>query len=225
VKNLISTGGVKFFSRNLACPRASFPPCVAWMGVGINIHTRFQDPIMKTFNENKCPAGSSSVGSTVRQRRFSDKLAPGSLAILGIALATGLVVSFGFQQTEVAKSIVAPSQSAASTDSFHNTRLSTNSPLQAPIPSASPDSGLDALSDFVSDGLEFTLAGAELSNQFGTYKEIGNTVSWLGQVLSQPEDTPQLASQLPTDASLVAMPALPQHDAATWSLQNSPWTR
>ncbi len=178
---------------------------------------------MPNSTENKCLAGSQCVGSKVRPGRVSVALALSSLAILGIAAATGLVGPIGFQQT-VAKSIVAP-QSAASTDSFHHTRLSAYSPPQAPMPMASPDSGLDALSDFVSDGLEFTLAGAELTNQFGTYKEIGHTVSWLGQVLSQPEDTPLLASQPSTDASLVGTPVPPQSDMTSWLLQNSPLTR
>jgi len=152
---------------------------------------------MPNSTENKCLAGSHSVASTVRPRRVSVALALSSLAIFGIAVATGLGGPFGFQQTEVAKSISAPPQSMVSTDSYHNTRLSAHQPPQAPLPAASPDSGLDALSDFVSDGLEFTLAGAQLTNQFRTYKEIGNTVSWLAQELSHPEHTQLLASQKP----------------------------
>lgn len=180
---------------------------------------------MKTFNENKCLAGSHNVGSTVRPRRVSVALALSSLAILGIALTTGLAGPFGFQQTEVAKSIVAPPQSEISADPYHNTGLATYSPPQASIPAASPDGDFEVLGDFVMDGLEFTLAGAELTNQFATYRDIGNTVSWLARELSQPENAQILASKQPTGASLVTSPGPPQNDMATWLLQNSPWTR
>ncbi len=182
---------------------------------------------MTADNNNKCLAYTNSVGPTVRQRRVSVKYAAGGVTMLGIALATLLLLPFGLKRTEEVESTSAYPQSVLPTAPYHKTRLSTYSSPQAPIPAVSPDGDLDVIGNFVLDGLEFTLAGAGVTNQFGTYREIGNTVSWLGQVLAQPENAPLLASQQPTDASLVALPVptSTEREMATWLLQNSPWTR
>jgi hypothetical protein len=191
-----------------------------------NTQPYFEEQMMNATNKNKFVFWCNRVGLAIRQRRVSVALALAGLAMLGIALETGQLVPLGLKQTEVTKSISARPKSVLSIDSYHNTSLRSYSPPQAPIPAASPDGDLEVIGDFVLDGLEFTLAGAEVSNQFRTYREIGNTFSWLARELSQPENAQLLASQPPTDASLVAYPlrSPTEREMASWLLQNSPWT-
>ncbi len=149
---------------------------------------------MNAANENKCVSDSSRVGLTTRQQRFSFAIAVSGLALIGFAFTTNHVMPLG-AKSEVLVSIDPRPQSKLPTDPNQQTIESTDSQPQALIPDSSTYDELEVVRDFVMDGLEFAVAGAEVSNQFGPYRQIGNTVSWLTQELPQTEGDRQVASK------------------------------
>lgn len=181
---------------------------------------------MNAANENKCLPNSNRVGLATRQQRFLVAIALSGLAFLGIRLATGLAVPSG-AKTEALVSIDARPQSTLPTDPNHQAIESTDSQAQALNPISSSDDESEVVRDFVMDGLEFAVVGAEVSNQFGPYRQIGNTVSWLTKELSQSEEARLVAIKQPSPAIQVANPLLSstEKEMATWLLQNSPWAR
>lgn len=181
---------------------------------------------MNATNKNKCVSWSNRVGFAIRQRRVSVAIAVGGLAMLGFALTTSQVMPLGVKKTKVLVSVSARPQSTLPTDPNHQAILSTDSQPQASTPTSSPDGELEIIRDFVLDGLEFAVAGAAVTNQFGPYRQIGSTISWLALELSQPEGDRLVASKQPNDASLAAnpLPSPTEKEMATWLLQNSPWT-
>ena len=183
--------------------------------------------MMNATNSNKCVSWSHRIGLAIRQRRISVAIALGGLAILGITLVTSQVKPLSVKKTEELVPVSARLQSTLPKDPHHQAILSTDSQPQASAPTASPDGDLEVIRDFVLDGLEFAVAGAEVFNQFGPFRKIGSTVSWLAQELSQPEDARLMASNAPNDESLAAFPLLSttEREMATWLVQNSSWTR
>lgn len=175
----------------------------------------FEELMMNATNKTRYVSRSNGVGIAIRQRRASFAIALGGLTMFGLALASSHVVPLGLKESEVLVTANARPQSTLLPEP------------QASAPTASPDADQEAIRDFVLDGLEFAVAGAEVSNQLGPYRQIGRTVSWLVQEISQPEDARLVANKQPNDASLVSNPLLTTTDRemATWLLQNSPWIR
>ncbi len=196
------------------------------MGVGTILSPSNAELTMNATNENKCVSWSSRGGFATRQRRILVAITLSGLAFLGIWLATGQAVPLG-AKAEVLVSVSARPQSTLTTDPNHQEILLTDSQLQASIPTASPEGDFEVIRDFALDGLEFALAAAEVSNQFGPYRQIGDTISWISQELSQSEGGGLAVSKQPNDASLAAypLPSPTEKEMVTWLLQNSPWTR
>lgn len=169
---------------------------------------------MNATNKTKYVSWSIGVGMAIRQRRFSVAIALGGLTMFGLALASSQLVPSGLKKSEVLVSANCRPQSTLLAEP------------QASAPTASPNGDQEALRDFFLDGLEFAVVGAEVSNQLGPYRQIGRTVSWLAQEISQPDDARLVASKQPNDASLVTNHLLSttEREMVTCLQQNSPWT-
>ena len=182
---------------------------------------------MMNATKSKYVSWSNGVGLLVRQWRVSIAIAVGGMAMLGIALATSQAMPLRGKKSEMLVSISAKPQSTLLPDLGHNVFLSADLQPQTIVPAVTPDVDLEVIHDFVLDGLEFAVAGAEVTNQFGPYRQIGNTVSWLTKELSQSEEVRFVASKQPKDAGLAAypLPSPTEKEMATWLMQNSPWAR
>ena len=172
-----------------------------------------EELMMNATNKTKYDSWSNGVGLVIRQRRVSIAIALGGLSMLGLASAVNQVGPLSLKKSEVLVSASARVQSTVLPDP------------QALAKAATPDDDQEAIGELVLDGLEFAVAGAEVSNQLGAYRQIGRAVSWLAQQVSQPEDARLVASTQPNDANLVSTPLLSttEREMATWLLQNSPW--
>lgn len=182
---------------------------------------------MNAANKSKYVSWSNCVGLIVRQWRVSVVIAAGGAAMLGIEVATSQAMPLRLKKSEMMVSVSVRPQLAFPPEMGHNAFLSADSQPQTVAPTVSPDGDLDAVHDFVLDGLEFVVSGAEVSNQLGPYKQIGHTVSWLAQELSQSEEARLAASKQPSHASQVANSWLSrtEKEMATWLPQNTPRTR
>lgn len=166
---------------------------------------------MNANNKRKYVSWSNTVELTFRPWLVSVAIAVGGMAILGIAITTNQTMLRDAKKNEKIVSVSAKHQSA--------------SQPQNVVRTVSSDQDLEVIRDFVLDGLEFAVAGAEISNQLGPYRQIGNTVSWFAKEISKSDETRLLASELPSDAGLVANPFLSrtEREMANWLVQTS-WT-
>lgn len=181
---------------------------------------------MNAMNQNKYFYWSNSIRVAIQQRRIPIAIAVVGCAIFGVAVATSQATRFGVKKSEVLISVDTGPQSTLPSERAHNELLALDPKLQASTPTTSQDGEQDVISEFVLDAIEFAVVGVEVSHQFGSFRQIGSTVSWLAQELAQHEDA-QLIASTPSNETLAPYPLLSttEREMATWLVQNTLWNR
>ena len=186
-----------------------------------------EEEMMNVTNQNQDVSWNDRLGWAMQPRRFSVGLTVSGFVLLGIVLTSSQVAPASVKKSEGVESVAVHLATALPIEADDLPSQSRNSQPQALALNASHEIDFKVVHEMARDGLDFALAGAEISNSFGPYKPIGKAVSWFAQALSQPQKNPQLAD-LPTRDTHLAVHsqgASPEKEKADWLLQNLAWGR
>lgn len=183
---------------------------------------------MKAINKINSNSRLGGVGVLNSHRRATAMILVASVTLVAIALAMISVPPNGKRSTQLAPTFHSQNRSPFQAACTVFVSRSANPQSENKIPSVVGEieqvEEIAAIYDLCMDGLEFAVAGLEVSGTFGPLMQAGNSLSEIAHTISLPEGTAKVDTTNTISVS-DRRSSSPARDMTAWMLQNAPRAR